>query len=119
MVPQGKSPLLFFNYAMFQDWDLIRKNIQPAWLQGPSPVQGESPHSSSDSYLDEESDEEQERKSISSGQEEMSQAEEKADQQPLQSARESKGSTTCLADIDTTQNRPVKLETLRKTRAAA
>lgn len=82
-------------------------------------MRGESPHSSSDSYLDE-SDDEQEGKSITSSQKE-SQSVEK-DQQPLQS----KGSTTCLPDIDTirTQNRDRsssigKLPTFRKAKAAA
>lgn len=91
----------------------------PQSLRGASPVRGESPHSSSDSYLDE-SDDEQEGKSITSSQKE-SQSVEK-DQQPLQS----KGSTTCLPDIDTirTQNRDRsssigKLPTFRKAKAAA
>ncbi|KAG0598925.1 hypothetical protein M758_12G112500 [Ceratodon purpureus] len=89
-------------------------------LRGSSPVRRESPHSSSDSYLDEESDEEQEGKSSSSAPKESVSSEDKAEQ-PLQSAMESKGSTTSLADIDTvtTQHKAVKLQTLRKTRAAA
>jgi SHAQKYF class myb-like DNA-binding protein len=96
------------------------EHTPPHSLRGASPGRGESPHSSSDSYMDESDDEQEEAKSTTSSQkhQQSHSPDEKSEQQVLQS----KGSTTCLPDIDSiTRNRSSmgKLQTFRKAKAAA
>ncbi|XP_024357510.1 myb family transcription factor EFM isoform X2 [Physcomitrium patens] len=106
--PQKQSPPNFQKH-------LPAVSTSQTSLRGPSPVGVDSPHSSSDSYIDE-SDDEQDGNCTSSGE---NGRQYECNEKPLQSARESKGSTTCLADIDATINPQMKLRILRKTKAAA
>lgn len=106
----------FFSHGKTLGSDIFKQDNQICdFLQGPSPVGVDSPHSSSDSYIDE-SDDEQDGNCTSSGE---NGRQYECNEKPLQSARESKGSTTCLADIDATINPQMKLRILRKTKAAA
>lgn len=100
------------------------EHTPPQSLRGASPSRRESPHSSSDSYMDESDDEQEEAKSTTSSQKHHQQShsppdEKSSEQQVL---LQSKGSTTCLPDIDSiTRNRSSmgKLQTFRKAKAAA